>query len=401
MKTTFITMLLLAVGQCLMAGQLTVQVARQRAAAMLGSDERLQLVLQGTGEQPAYYVFNRPEGKGFAIVGGDDRMERLLGWGDKGSIDPADMPPALLEWLEQCERQVVLLREGKASLRRAVRRAAPIAPMITTEWGQRSPYNDLTPYYEGEYHSATGCLATAMAQLLKYWHSATPTAPIPAYTTETLGIRMEALPATTFNYDIMLDSYGGIYAPESAQEVARLMLYCGQAAEMDYDFDSGAVTSGKYLARYFGFRTDYTDKYHATHLSDWEGLLYEELEAGRPMLYSGKKITGAGHVFVVDGYKDGYFHVNWGWYGSSNGYFDITLANPDDPDSAYLWEGYRWTQMAVIGLQPAASTAVRPIVSTPTADNGEEVVYDLQGRRVAHTKNKGVYIVNGRLRIIK
>jgi len=57
--------------------------------------------------------------------------------------------------------------------------------------------------------------------------------------------------------------------------------------------------------------------------------------------------------------------------------------------------------MAVIGLQPAASTAVRPIVSTPTADNGEEVVYDLQGRRVAHTKNKGVYIVNGRLRIIK
>ena len=294
-------------------------------------------------------INNNPEGTGFRIeVDG-----QLVAFSDEGMFDADHQPPAVQEWLGQMELEAQLLREGSASVHRAPRRAAYIAPMLTTRWGQRLPYNLMAPEYDEGAHCATGCVATAMAQILKYWSAAIETKEIPGYTTETLGLQLEALPPATFDYGLMLDEYEDMFdRSESAYEVAKLMRYCGQAAEMDYDINSGAYTIGRYLAEYFGFSADYEDKDHWTHLIDWDELIYDELAAGRPMLYSGKKLSGAGHVFVVDGYKDGYFHINWGWNGSNTGFYKLTLANPYDPDSAYLWEGYRWAQRAVIGLQP-------------------------------------------------
>ena len=117
------------------------------------------------------------------------------------------------------------------------------------------------------------------------------------------------------------------------------------------------------------------------------------------MLYSGKKMSGAGHVFVVDGYKDGYFHINWGWDGNNNGYYKLTLANPDDPDSAYLWEGYRYLQRAVIGLQPdPAATRVTTVRrDSLTTDS----YYNLQGQRIANPTRPGLYIHHGRKVVLK
>ena len=399
-KKTFLLVGALLTSLTLLAGPIGRNAACQRAKVLLGCAEPPELVYVASGDEPAYYVFNHQSGKGFVVVAGDDCVDAVLGFSDEESFDPQNVPPALTDWLSCCEQHVMTARQGHTVAKRAPRRSAEITPMVTARWGQHKPFNRMCPEYDSGANSAAGCLAIAMAQLLHYWRPSTPTQPIPAYTTEELGLQVEALPATTFNYDIMADEYDYGDWDEGAQEAARLVRYCGQAAEMDYNVFSGAVTSGEYLARYFGFQQDYTDKYHAEHMIDWEDLLYEELEAGRPMLYSGKKMNGSGHVFVVDGYRDGYFHINWGWYGSSNGYFDITLANPDDPDSAYLWEGYRWVQMAVIGLQPEVQPDIDTSVEGVRATMPSAIIYDLSGRHVSNPTH-GLYIVNGRKVVIK
>lgn len=341
-------------------------------------------------QQTAYRIVNRQAGGGFVIMADDETESDIIGYSDEGNIDPGNLPPAMKDWLENYRKQ------GDSSKLRAARRAADIAPLLTTRWSQRWPYNRMAPEYAEGSNCAAGCLAVAMAQIMKYWATDAWCYNIPAYRTETLGIEVEALPARRFNYSIMRDSYGMFDWDESAQEVAALMRYCGQAAEMDYDVYSGATTSGKYLANYFGFKNSYTDKYHAEHMSGWEDLLYSELKAGRPMLYSGKKINGSGHVFVVDGYQDGYFHINWGWdEGNGNGYYKITLANPDDPDSAALWEGYRWMQMAVIGLEPVSTTAIQ-MPDLPHTPSERGTLFDLQGRRISKPQAKGLYISNGK-----
>ena len=359
----------------------------------------LLLSLMGLAQKPVI-INNVPIGTGYTIeVDG-----HVVAFSDEGQFDFENMPPAMQGWLALMEHEALLLQRGKATVHRAPRRAADIPPMLTTRWGQRLPFNLMTPEYDEGAHCATGCVATAMAQILKYWSATIETKEIPGYTTESLGLQLEALPPTTFDYDLMVDEYEDMFDhSESAYAVAKLMRYCGQAAEMDYDINSGAYTIGRYLADYFGFSADYEDKDHYTHLIGWDDLIYDELADGRPMLYSGKKMTGAGHVFVVDGYKDGYFHINWGWNGSNNGYYKLTLANPDDPDSAYLWEGYRWAQRAVIGLQPdPAATGLNTMRCDSVATNGTaRGYYNLQGQHIAKPTKPGMYINNHKTVIVK
>jgi len=372
-------------------------------SAQVAADERLEPVLQAEGEEPAWTVYNKSDGEGFVILSGSRPDGELLGYSDHGSIDPRNIPPAMQQWLDAMQQLVTDRRAGKAAPRQAPRRAAAIPPLLTTHWHQRWPYNRMAPEYETDKYCAAGCVAVAMAQVLKYWSANIETKPLPAYTTETLELRLEALPPTTFNYAIMRDEYAMFDWDESAQEVARLMRYCGQAAQMDYDVYSGAETTGDYLYRYFGYKQSYTDKSYLEHMSGWADLLYEELQAGRPMLYSGKKYTFpfsvSGHVFVVDGYDgNGYFHINWGWESDSNGYFDITSA-----------EGYSWLQMAVIGLEPdpAATSITLPAPGQlqtgdqPSAADDRAPLFDLQGRRVSHPRAPGLYIRQGRKVMIK
>lgn len=400
MKRSLLLFMVILASQWLVAAVVTRHEAQQKAEAQLGGDRQLELVLAAPGEQPAYYVFNDRRGQGFAIVAGDDRMGDILGYSNEGCFHPDDMSPAMTEWLERMEHEQVMVREGRAVPRRAPRRAAAVSPMLTTKWGQRWPYNRMAPEYTEGSHCAAGCVAVVMAQVLKYWASQTPTKEIPGYTTEELGLQLDALPATTFNYAIMRDEYDMLEWDEGAQEVARLMRYCGQAAQMDYDVYSGAETSGDYLHRYFGFKPSFTDKYYVEHMSGWEDLIYDELAAGRPVIYSGKKMTGflkfSGHVYVVDGYDgDGLFHINWGWNGNDDGFFVLTSAN--DYDIAML-------QMAVIGLEPEGNaTSIEALLAAARLqDVTSQPLFDLQGRRIMnHQQKKGLRIVDGRLVYIK
>lgn len=170
---------------------------------------------------------------------------------------------------------------------------------------------------------------------------------------------MNELPETTFKWDQMKATYDGKETDASAEAVAELMRYCGQAVNMDYNIGgSEAALSPCHLAEYFGFRKNVKQvmRYHYSE-TDWERMIYQELSAEdgpRPVLYSGKSNSG-GHQFIVDGYDgNGLFHMNWGWGGMSDGYYVLSLANSDElgAGGGTSKDGYSMIQSAMIGLIP-------------------------------------------------
>ena len=361
------------------AGTPNRRAAQERAAQLFGLSTPLVLVETIDSEQPAFYVFNadRKE-RGFAIVSAEGG---LLGYAEHGTFNVDSLPPQLVFWLQCYEEQVELIRSRRAVAHRAAVIRQERQPLVKTRWDQDEPYNKLTPtfVYSGKtYQCAIGCVATAMAQVLRFWAAPVQTTEIPAYTSATLKKAMPALPATTFNYDIMLDNYAYNASGESADEVARLMLYCGQAAEMNYYQSSTAVTTGRYLAQYFGMNPNYMDASRSNYsAADWDELIYQELEAGRPVIYSGSKFTSnSGHTFIVDGYRDGLFHINWGWGGRYDGYYKLTEAEPDGGGlGAGIGKGgYNFSQSAILHIQPEATTAVERAL-TVTALQAEQTTY--------------------------
>lgn len=170
---------------------------------------------------------------------------------------------------------------------------------------------------DGNERSVTGCVATAMAQIMYYHKSPQNTLakPIEAYTTETKKIQCEALEPTSFEWEIMLPSYQGNLQKESEEAVAKLMRYVGQSLMMDYSARGSSATDGNCvsaLSYYFGYkgmksvhRSDYA-------YEEWNDLIYNELKNNRPVYYSAATQSRSGHAFVCDGYKEGdFFHINW------------------------------------------------------------------------------------------
>jgi len=313
----------------------------------------------------AYYVFNAGgSNQGFIIVAGDDRAPSVLGYSDKGTFDGNNVPEAMQELLEGYAAQISMLDEGAEPVLLESTGHA-IQPMVKAAWSQDNPYNILLPYVSTGKHAAVGCVATAMAQVLYYWKfPARPTTIIPGYTTEDLGIVMPALSPVDFNWEAMHDTYQTTdTSSTSALAAATLSLYCAQAVEMNFKkSSSGATTTYVPLAlsSYFGFkpsahslsRDNYTTQ-------EWNEIIYNELAANRPVIYSGSKASG-GHAFVCDGYDgDGMFHINWGWNGQSNGYFLLNVLNPSvqGTGSATGGYGYILRQAAIVGLEPGDGTS--------------------------------------------
>ena len=329
--------------------------------------KRLTVTGQRTDQQPPYYVFNVGQNEGFVMVSGDDRTPAILGYSEEGMMDLSQLPANLRYWLEEYERQMAQLDRVPAARVSGVERA-PIAPMITTMWGQASPYNDLCPIdtKTGE-RSVTGCLATALAQVMYYHKYPTATTvTIPAYRTYTLGMTVPAIAPTTIDWDHMLNSYTSASTAEQKTAVAKLMQMCGSASKMDYSSEgSGAGTDGLLAAlyRYFGY-----DEYlravnrYEYDFSEWNDLIYAELAAGRPVLYAGYSM-GGGHQFVIDGYSDNdLFHVNWGWDGMfQDTYFLLSILNPMSNigiGASTTTDGYSIWQEAVLGVQPPTGQRV-------------------------------------------
>lgn len=352
----------LLVCELTMAGPVSQKMARQKALHfMKGAD--LQLAVQAKGEHPAYYIYNKVKDKrgGYVIVSGDDRTETVLGYADEGSFSADNMPEDLRWWLACYEQQIEMVRQGDATPAAALTGLEAVAPLVTTMWNQSGPYNLQCPTFKDNgitLHYPTGCVATAMAQILKYWSSDFETPAISSYTTSSLLINMPSLPATTFDWSLMKDSYRSDETDKTAQEVAKLMRYCGQAVEMDYNVSgSGAYVGPEDFIQYFGFDGAAQTHERRNYLSsEWETLIYQELSAKRPVYFSGANIN-VGHAFVLDGYDGaGYYHINWGWGGYSNGYFLLTVMNPEDKGigGGTSEDGFTLRQSIITGLQPDA-----------------------------------------------
>ena len=370
------------------ASPITLQQAQQNALSFLeskgksiSSSSLRQAQLRSTSTaNETYYVFNIGSNEGYVIAAGDDCAPAILGYADAGYIDVDSMPVNLQSWLEEYAQQIQFMQEnGFASLKapKLTSNYAVIPPLMTTTWDQQDPYNQNCPDFFDFGTCVTGCVATAMAQVM-YYHRANSvaqtTAQIPAYDcrtlwlngSDTLGhIHVDAIPAgSPIDWNNMLDSYSGSTTATQKQAVANLMKYCGASVRMNYanawSGGSGAYSSDVPIAlkSYFNYSDETTLQYRSNYSSDaaWESLVYTELSSSRPVYYSGSNSSG-GHAFVCDGYDgSGYYHINWGWSGTSDGYFLLTALDPNQQGTGGSSSGYNQNQAALINAQPRSST---------------------------------------------
>lgn len=370
MKKLLFLLFTLAFTSATYAEKVTEQQALQKAQQFMQGKQFIQKKLRRVPsknvESKAYYVFNVENNGGFVIVAGDDRMTEILGYSDTGNVN-LDSIPEQMKWLldgyQTIYRKLSTSTDNTPKARRTTR--ANIEPLISTEWGQENPYNEMCPMH-GTFRSVTGCVATAMAQIINYcrWPEG-QTASVPAYTTETYQISVPELEPTQFHWEYM-----------GLKQVARLMRYCGQSVKMDYGLaQSGAGLSlvPDALINVFGYSESARCVNSSSEIPDdtWENLLYEEISAKRAVILSGFGYAG-GHAFIAHGYKDGLFRINWGWNGERDGYFALTNLVTAGGD-------YSLYQSAVIGIQPPSgipSSVAQPKVevSTDFADRN----YDLR-----------------------
>lgn len=326
----------------------------------------------------AYYVFNI-DGGGFIIIAGEDRATQVLGYSDKGRLDFNNLPVNLKEMLDSYRMEIEYLqKDTKGDLIAAPKpqSGGSVGPLLTTTWGQEMPYFLQCPKQSGEY-CVVGCVATAMAQVMYYWKYPTSCDAISSYYDYWGYGRVPGLQATTFEYDKMLDTYCEWdwanselvqldYTDEQAQAVAKLSRYCGQAVYMSYSPDgSGAYTDDQYdaMVNTFGYKSSAelvskSSYWGSGYTNDeWSQMLNNEFDAGRPVLYSADDPSEGGHAFILDGYNsDGLYHVNWGWYGTGDGYYAHTALNVLHRDGSTLH--FSSGHEMIIGLEPPVHTTV-------------------------------------------
>ena len=382
MKKSYLLLLMLFVSIVAMGGPVTPDEARQKIAKFMSprragavSESALKLVAtshylaQEDVMAASYYVFNVGESQGYVIAAADDWVPAVLGYSDKGKFDPQNMPDNMKAWLQSYDDQMKYLSEHpEAAAPQKTVTGSSINPMLETEWNQGYPYNMFCPM-DGSKQCVTGCVATAMAQVMFFWKYPKQTAAeIPGYTSSTKKIEMPAIAAgSSIDWDNMLPKYNGSESDTQQEAVAELMLLCGTAVQMDYTASSSGAASSRVADAWLDWLDyDAATKYENRskyRLAAWNQKVYDELKVGRPVLYSGQS-SGGGHAFVIDGYGgDDYFHVNWGWGGGSNNYFLLSILDPGSSagiGASSSTDGYSFGQGAIFGAQP--NTGQSPVV---------------------------------------
>lgn len=355
---------------------------------------------QSTTSSRGYYVFPHDGNCGYTIVSGDDRMPEIVGYSTTDTYSEENMPDGMKHLMQAYEAMATALANGDAKVERCLAekealaadstyRQPRVAPLLAdVAWGQSGPYNNLCPMYDGQRRTVTGCVATAMAQLMMYYkYPQTLKSDIPAYQTESYQLDMPLVSAgERYDWDNMLPQYSGsAYTAAQANAVAKLMYHCGLSAKADHGPSTGAWCTPYVLVKYWGYDPDvikhlYREKFS---LREWTAILDAELQASRPVYYTGCSTTSGGHAFLCDGADgNGLYHINWGWSGWNNGYFDITVLNSDysGAESATApADGYNYTCKMIVGIMPDNGVADAPLIVTPllTADENEWVGCDL------------------------
>jgi len=387
------------------------------------TDETLVFTERSSDGQPVYYVFNVDNNKGFVIVSAEDATIPVIGYSNEG---PYVMPIAgnnVDFWMSNRKNEIIAIRTQnvKATLditdkwtsyinntpeKSAHNDMSSVNPLCKTTWDQPSPYNAMCPG-----GSLTGCVATTMAQIMKYWSYPSVGISSNCYLDTKIQGYKENYGLLCATFDTSHYSWANmpLNVTSPNKQVAKLMYDCGISVDMDYSPGaSGAiVTGGNPSAEYsyytyFGYNP-YTIKglnYSSYTEAAWQALLKTELNAGRPVQYMGTDPSLGGHSWVCDGYNSSsYFHMNWGWSGAEDGYFAVSALNPSPYDFSQVVG-------AIMGIEPDP-TAV-PEVSNkvtinvypnpsqgvftfeiPAAQNNSDLrIYNAIGQEVYSTKVK-------------
>lgn len=400
MKKYLLSIVMVVLGTCtIQAASVDLQQAAQQARDFMSKNfspssharraaQTIPLNNVETG-QPLVYAFN-VEGGGFVVVAGDDCAPAILGYSEAATIDPADMPDGMKALFAQYQQEMQLMKNSGQRAATIENLGSEIPSLMECKWGQRAPYYYMCPRYAPKKnkrlaYSLTGCVATAMAQIM-YYHK------YPAAVTELPGSyynksRKRMVPpidvSKTLEWDKMLPTYGDRDDPQGTQEqqdaVAKLLRLVGQSVCMKYtptlslSNESGVLTS---LVNVFNYDASTIKALRRVNYSynEWIRMIYQELANKRPVYYSGGSNAG-GHAFVVDGYShEDFFYINWGWYDKQSNAFRLSLCNPSKKyeGGGSGDSGYFARQAAIIGIQPATTPQhMEPVLNTYNKLNGK------------------------------
>lgn len=336
-------------------------------------------------ETDAYYVVTTPSEKGFAIIASDDAMPNLLaGYSLERQLpaNPDAMPPQLKAWLHDYSAIVKAVADGRLTLRGAnpELKGEAVAPLMKTKWNQDMPFNNFAPLF-GSNHAPSGCVATAVTQVMKFFNFPKKgKGEVTAYPYYSDSEKID-LSTHTYDWENMLDVYEckwdyeaqkylpGNFNDTQATAVATLMRDFGYAVEMSYHAnESGAQSSYilPVLVRHFSYSPDACFSFRGNQSeAEWNGAIRRSLLAGSPVLYSGTD-GKAGHQFVCDGIdENGFLHINWGWGGMSDGYFDMNILSPDNLGIGAGNGAYYQEQDVILNLKPGDESIDNTAYNTP------------------------------------
>jgi len=384
------------------------------------------------------YVFNISGNQGFVIASGDDMVEPILGHCEEGEFDPNNIPAPMKEWMDEYVKEIDWVQTHGYSSEPEPLMASKrkdVKALVKNKWNQGSPYNAKCKFNGTACY--TGCVATAMAQVMYYWAMTSTkgkykcgSVAYDSYYTDTKAYYVDSLPAIeAFAWGKMTTGKPKKKAAKAA--VAQLMRYCGQSVYMDYTKSgSGAFIEDAAWALKYHF--NYDCSLHMAYASDmtkneWNAMIYAEIVAKRPVIMAGNGKKG-GHAFICDGYrkKDKKFHFNWGWGGSCNGYFALTslktkygtfnsnkaaivginpmenrqmaIANEDMPE---IETNYKEEMTKATGKKNNTGNETTGIEQNVTeTQNDNAPFYDLNGVKVENP-TKGLYIRNGKKVFVK
>ena len=333
-----------------------------------------------------FYVFNLVHSPGFVIVSAADNVTPILAYSTESAFDPSLSQIGIQGWMKRTGDQIhqLVLNSIPAAIGTTAQwaayrsgsqsglRSASISPMLSTTWAQEPFYNMLCPYdYANLGLSVTGCEATAMAQIMKYWSYPARGTGSFSYKDSVnntgyslnIGFLGADFGSTTYQWSQMPSSLSG-----NDSAVATLMYHCGVSMASNYS-SRGTSAYSQYpghpcavnsFIRYFGYDSLTIEYVQAANYttSGWLTMIQNELNQGRPVLYSGRDTGGiGGHAWVCDGYDaNGNLHMNWGWGGMDDGYY---LSTDLDPDGL----NWSWGEAAIIGIKPGDVTGVNNLAS--------------------------------------
>lgn len=345
---------------------------------MKRDDGGRRVLTRQAGEMPcqaAYYLFTNAQSGQLVVVSGDERMPLVLGYTDQ-AVTADKLPDGLVELLDGYKAQYAALTEAPANAARVATLHKGERQLKTADWGQGAPFNRMTPEA-----TPTGCAATAMAIVMRYYQWPESGAGSKTHIWKD-SVMTANFGQTHYDWGNMPLSYTS-YTEQQAKAVALLMRHAGIAVEMYYNAESSGANQSLVpgaLQKYFRYaataRLLSASNYDA---ATWDGMMRNEIDNGRPVLYTGESTLGRGsHGFVLDGYRDNLFHFNFGWNGSGNGYFAVSALNATDHSIEFANR-----QQAVVGIVPLKDDGCAPL--TLERDNKYQGYYTPLTTLVAHT----------------